>query len=1576
MKNTKNKIRPLVFLFVTLLFIQTKLLAQAYDPGRGMYVDGFALAANRTTLIPSSSILGNTPKEDSLFLFTKENHISYLALYGLNEVFQDDTLPTRIDTLLCSFISRARQNGIKKVGAIISSDKKFRPVKFYQNESVSTGNAWTFSDAEKQTISYPYLKFVENSYAPSDSLFESAYQTRLMLHVSRFNKVAVNLCDSTSKFDVLSLESEFWNPANIDASHPTFSALFDSIKPLMNIMASVREMYNSTSNSNLITEIYLGRINALAGLSQDTVIKYLDRKRLTTGASTPDSLPLFNRVLATYYHNSPDDSCYLRTDYHSRFLAYQNSSTLDSTVYFPLFSAGSIALGYSEDLFGRWFSKSTQNNLFAAERIWYDTALTDTTRATSANGNIIQRGAAMWYTYSSMSQTETNVSQLNHTHTFYSNSPLYLNNKSSDTIRFTYNGPLEKGIIYHFTLDTLGTNPPYIYSIIDTTINSNSNKSVPNLGNQALSRGNYLASLTLDYGNGVSYTYREKIVVDSSFMIWSLGDTTFCENGSVLLQSSILGRTNLTYKWYKNGAFFSKDTDFVFLRVTQSGNYFCRVQDSAGVTLRQSNTIHIGIAPNSIPTITIGKLSGPSATFLIASGTQQSGTTYLWSNGDDSKIAEVHYSDTYKVTITQPNGCHRSAKIKVDLNDFDCTNKGDTLIAMTSSQVTNYTITGNAVIRDTFVVDSSLTLNAANLTCQPGSKILVKNGATLSIENSSVLQSCGDTLWAGIEVEKGGEIISLTSNTISEARHGIQLNDSSNYKIEKTIFDNNYIGIYLTGMHHKIGNTIYNAGSTYDCLFKSTSPLLKKYVGMSETIGTKGLAGIYVHHGKMFINLNNHNKHTTFDNLSNGIIADSNSYMVTHFTKFMHIHADAVYNSLLTYGNGSGVFVLDNDPIYAQRVAANRSGKNFIDCDFGVYARNSSIDVKQTIMDSVMRGVYISALNPLKTHRALVTLNTINAINKGVSLIDADLSHATVVLGNEIKIGYFPSTGNETGIEINHTLSTFPSDTSLKIINNEIYCSNAAFGIHGQNATYSTIKGNFIKFDTNTADKRIGISLDKCKGSLIENNVVKGDYDTTRTDELLTGIRSSFSDSLIISCNQMDSTAFGFKFSSANTNSTFRANGMHSNKIGLYLDTSGSIGIQNHHGNLFNGKYRSYAAVNYGNVVFSEFDVYNDSLKLYYPAGEISPSSGWFVPDNDTNEYQCELTSTYIPYNHSGTGTTIWIGGTPIPVEDYQNMRVVANDSLQPAEFPDETQEIAEDELYQRLLQHPELLADPELNSFYLIETESALGQLTKLRLLQERYDPEIVQARNNLSSAEYYLNLTALALETNAINIEVNGETEALLLERDQLLLSLSALTDDYNVKYEIYRELFSDYLEIIENENAQVNVTSLIQDNEQIVNTVAFETIAAGLYTFNTAQKYLLESVATQCPKAGGKAVYRARAIYSLICDTIEYNDDANCAQQGFYRKKKEESKKKVDAAFNYLVKPNPAKDFLSVSSIPENSIVRIYNTQGLLVYNETSKASITTTINTASFANGIYYITIQNSNGIKTTKVSILH
>lgn len=68
----------------------------------------------------------------------------------------------------------------------------------------------------------------------------------------------------------------------------------------------------------------------------------------------------------------------------------------------------------------------------------------------------------------------------------------------------------------------------------------------------------------------------------------------------------------------------------------------------------------------------------------------------------------------------------------------------------------------------------------------------------------------------------------------------------------------------------------------------------------------------------------------------------------------------------------------------------------------------------------------------------------------------------------------------------------------------------------------------------------------------------------------------------------------------------------------------------------------------------------------------------------------------------------------------------------------------------------------------------------------------------------------------------------------------------------------------------NAGLGTSELIESNQKQVNDIYLGTVAKDVGIFTPAQATQLFAIANQCPMLGGNAVFRARALYSLIDDT----------------------------------------------------------------------------------------------------------
>jgi hypothetical protein len=140
----------------------------------------------------------------------------------------------------------------------------------------------------------------------------------------------------------------------------------------------------------------------------------------------------------------------------------------------------------------------------------------------------------------------------------------------------------------------------------------------------------------------------------------------------------------------------------------------------------------------------------------------------------------------------------------------------------------------------------------------------------------------------------------------------------------------------------------------------------------------------------------------------------------------------------------------------------------------------------------------------------------------------------------------------------------------------------------------------------------------------------------------------------------------------------------------------------------------------------------------------------------------------------------------------------------------------------------------------------------------------------------------------------------------------------------------------------------------------------VAKDVEAFTSDQAALLLSVADQCPLTGGNAVFRARALYSLIDDTREYDDMLLCLAQGLLTKRFADS-----APMLCHVVPNPADDQATLvlpAPLVESARLLLTNAMGaevmrLQVPADQSRFSFST----RGLVPGIYHYTVLNPMGV---------
>ncbi len=126
------------------------------------------------------------------------------------------------------------------------------------------------------------------------------------------------------------------------------------------------------------------------------------------------------------------------------------------------------------------------------------------------------------------------------------------------------------------------------------------------------------------------------------------------------------------------------------------------------------------------------------------------------------------------------------------------------------------------------------------------------------------------------------------------------------------------------------------------------------------------------------------------------------------------------------------------------------------------------------------------------------------------------------------------------------------------------------------------------------------------------------------------------------------------------------------------------------------------------------------------------------------------------------------------------------------------------------------------------------------------------------------------------------------------------------------------------------------------------------------------ILLSMAHQCPAAGGQSVYRARAMLSLVNDSLEYNDVIVCLQSGIYR---DGSATIVSPKFNII--PNPAGDFIDLilyENVVDICKIEIFDMLGKSLINKNIDCQKRSNrIEVTSLNEGIYIVKLYINNEI---------
>jgi len=131
------------------------------------------------------------------------------------------------------------------------------------------------------------------------------------------------------------------------------------------------------------------------------------------------------------------------------------------------------------------------------------------------------------------------------------------------------------------------------------------------------------------------------------------------------------------------------------------------------------------------------------------------------------------------------------------------------------------------------------------------------------------------------------------------------------------------------------------------------------------------------------------------------------------------------------------------------------------------------------------------------------------------------------------------------------------------------------------------------------------------------------------------------------------------------------------------------------------------------------------------------------------------------------------------------------------------------------------------------------------------------------------------------------------------------------------------------------------------------------------------LTNNIAQLCPLAADPAVYRARDMYALINDTLQYSDSTVCAFAGYFRESTNvlypALTKKENHSNYFKALPNPASErvLFTFKANDSTSDLTIYNLSGNIIYSTVLNANTNQlSIDISNFVKGVYIAHIVNT------------
>jgi hypothetical protein len=1095
-------------------------------------------------------------------------------------------------------------------------------------------------------------------------------------------------------------------------------------------------------------------------------------------------------------------------------------------------------------------------------------------------------------------------------------------------------------------------------------------------------------ALTVTNANSCTATsVPTQVTINPNPTLTITGVTTICAGQSTTLTATTIP-ANAAIQW-TNGLATQN------FSVSQAGNY------SATATLNgcsSSADFELSLFPQTqvfiLPEMSSVVVCEGSEVDLESSET----SGIIWSNGNLSQTISVSELGTYILTYTDPNGCISTASIDVVADPDllcacpDCPNTNLTPINVTSD-ISNSTdlinfLGGNISIDNfcirlnhDFIVNSTIIFSNCEIIVAPGKTI--KNFNRLIFSNTSI-KGC-EKLWQGVENYKS--LVISDNSVLQDAVYAIQTflnietSDSHTNVINSTL-KNNFIGIInLTEFNSNIN--IYVNESNF-----IGGNILNPYNNQTVVTGTKSFAGIVLNNGIVFTNFNNNH----FNNLCVGVL-NNNSTIDSHYNTFENIQdfEPTTYNGNNYYmetvqGAGVGFYSTNNanTTIYGLGNDIN-SQSTFYNTNIGVFNYASDLTIRDCKFDFTnnqnKKGIYV--MNPTGTPPSRINIYQ-NRINSAYEAIDFNLTDNVIAAGiteNIIDMNFSSITPSRYGIRINNIITGGKITISKNNITleNQLFTSIPSFGISANVASNVRILENTINSKVYSG---VGIRLTNSPNSILNCNGIYSLNQGLLTNNQ-TSIYQSMSAATRLVKNTTEGSRTGFRFLDNNTNTDLRSNFIGNHTTGILI-SSGIIGDQENKGNRWFGSYpvgsnKFGARVNLADVPNNRFKVHPTSNAEFYPHYFPNYQSNCLSGDffqcvfglNEPNYGPCYITTPNPP-------SSIAVGDSEKWLEIASQM---AASSLQ---FP---------------------VYNEEYNFYTLRDVEDAISNGwvhladTGIFILFKAMLAE--SAARRLNQAEHHIRASlpdsAITNQIDLLRIDWQ-ELRILVGEIDEqyaanpadtsLIIARNTLVNQMNIIQQQINLIRQGVLQVqgYTRDSTFTYLGGLVTPQEyaeydRVVSQLYLSTIAQGNFSFSESDSITLYNIATLCPALGGKAVYKARSLYTLLNDSIYFDDDSLCVSQSVMFREQDTETLHQSFELQAKVYPNPTNGQVRVdfNFTPEQFIVfKLYDGTGKLLGNKTiTNKEFEFSIKELTNESGLYFyeLTDANSKFRQTGKISFI-